>query len=293
MSFQITEAFVEQFRSGLTHRAQQMESRLRSRVTVDSGIVGTSASRDYVGTRRPAKRVNRHGDTVLRDTPHDRRWVDINVYDDADLIDDPDKVRTLTDPTNAYSVAMARGFGREIDVISVLGMLGITRTGVDGAGSSTSPTTVITEGSAHGSGGEVEFEDLVDMKRIFDSREQPEMRHWAVTAQQVEDLMLEDKVQSSDYNAVRVLASGMMNSYMGFDWIRVESPILPLNAAGTRRRTVVWVTEAVWLAFGADVTASIDRRPDKNNSTQVFYSADLGAARLDDNGVVEREYDEP
>lgn len=293
MSFQVTEAFVEMFRSGITHRAQQMESRLRSRVTVDTGIVGPSASRDFLGTRRPAKRTNRHGDTQLRDTPHDRRWVDINVYDDADLIDDPDKVRMLTDPTNPYSVAMARGAGREIDVITVAGALGITRTGVDGSSASNSPTTVLTEASVHGSGGEVTLPDLTDMKRLFDSREQPEMRHWAVTAQQVEDLMNIDQVRSSDYNVVRVLASGSLNSYMGFDWVRVEAPILPLNAAATRRRTVVWATEAVWLAFGADVTGSIDRRPDKNNSTQVFYSMDLGAARLDDLGVVEQEFDEP
>lgn len=285
MSFQVTEAFVEQFGDTITVRSQQMESRLRSCCEIESNIVGVSASRDFVGTRRPTRRTSRHGDTVLRDTPHDRRWVDLATYDDADLIDDPDKVRMLADPTNPYTKAMAAGFGREIDIIAMAGMLGTTRTGVDGSGTpSTAPTTIVTNASGHPTGG-MTLAKVITMKGLFDSREQPPERYWAITNEQEQDLLNIAEVTSADYNTVKLLVNGDINTYLGFAWKRVEEPIITRDSAGDDQITVAWVRQAVLLGFGYDIRSSIDRRPDKNNSTQIFYSIDLGACRLDDLGV--------
>ena len=280
MSQQITEAFVKQFRDGITLRAQQMESRLRGSVRNET-VSGTSASFDFIGSRSPAKRQSRHADTVLSDTPHDRRWVEMSVYDDADLIDKPDLVRTLTDPTNSYTKAMAAGFGRKIDEIVVNGMTGTTKTGVDGGGAVAAALTPIPSGAAIMS---VAF--MTDMKQLFDEREQPGDRHWVMTAKQFSDLLGvtgTNQMTSADYNTVRVLVQGEINSFMGFNWHRLEGPILPVDGS-LDRTTVAWVSDAAILAFGSDVQASMDRRPDKNNSLQIFYSADFGAARRDDNG---------
>ncbi len=42
MSFQVTEAFVQQFSTNFYHLSQQQTSRFESRVRVESGIVGDS-----------------------------------------------------------------------------------------------------------------------------------------------------------------------------------------------------------------------------------------------------------
>jgi len=283
----ITEAFVKQFRDGITLRAQQMESRLRGSVRTDT-VSGTSASFDFIGSRSPSKRQSRHADTVLSDTPHDRRWVEMSVYDDADLIDKPDLVRTLTDPTNSYTKAMAAGFGRKIDEVIVDGLIGVTKTGVDGGGT---PAPALTGVGASTSG--MNIAKMVAMKQLFDEREQPNNRQWVMTAQQYSDLLAagatagQNALTSADYNSVKVLVQGEINSFMGFQWHRLET--LPKGQNGGQaadRQTIAWVPDAGILAFGSDVQASMDRRPDKNNSLQIFYSADFGAARLDDNGVV-------
>jgi hypothetical protein len=285
MSQQITEAFVKQFRDGITLRAQQMESRLRGAVRTET-VSGTSASFDFIGSRTPAKRQSRHADTVLSDTPHDRRWVEMSVYDDADLIDKPDLVRTLTDPTNTYTKSMAAGFGRKIDQVIIAGATGTTKTGVDGAGTSTAPTQDKIEPNLDGTAaGIIGLGSMRVMKKLFDQAEQSPNRHWAMDAVAFDGLLQDDgKLTNADYNSVKVLVQGEVNSFMGFEWHRVESPIL--SGDGVDNFTVAWVPEAIVLAFGADVQASIDRRPDKNNSMQIFYSADFGAARLDDNGVI-------
>ncbi|HUW14934.1 MAG TPA: phage capsid protein [Anaerolineae bacterium] len=283
MSFQVTEAFVTQFRDGLTLRAQQFESRLRDWFRVESGINGTSASFDFVGSRTPTKRQSRHADTKLSDTPHDRRWVDLAVYDDADLIDKPDLVRTLTDPTNTYTKAMASGMGRKIDEVGLVGALGTTRTGVDGAGTQALPAAQIPTLAAA-----MSLTEMLIAKGLFDAAEQPETRYWAVTSDVVQDMLGMGTVQSIDTNVMKPLAEGGVTAFMGFMFRRVETPIIARTA--TEDRTVAWAEGAIALGIGADISASIDRRPDKNNSTQVFYSMDIGAARMDDQGVIEYQF---
>jgi len=288
VSFLITEAFVKSFRDGLTHRAQQMESRIRGLVRVESGISGTEESYDHVGKRRPTRRESRHADTNLSDTPHDRRWVELYVYDDADLIDKPDKVRTLTDPTNAYSQAIAQGFGRLIDEIVMDAAGDSAKTGVAGADSE-----ALGSDQKKAVGGEgMSLAKILWAKRTLDGAEEGDDRTWAVTARQVDDMLNIAEIKSSDYNVDKALAKGRLNSYAGFNWVRVESPILKLNA-GSDRITYAWCKESLLLGIGSDIESDIGIRRDKNNSTQVFYSCDLGAVRMSDTGVVQVICDEP
>ena len=288
MSFQITEAFVKSFRDGLTHRAQQMESRIRGLVRVETGITGTEESYDHVGKRRPTQRESRHADTNLSDTPHDRRWVELYVWDDADLIDKPDKVRTLTDPTNSYSQAMAQGFGRLIDEIIMDAAGDSAKTGVAGAGSEALPAAA--KQAVAGAG--MTLAKILWAKRTLDGAEEGDDRTWAVTARQVDDMPNIAEIKSSDYNTDKALAKGRMGSYAGFNWVRVESPILKLNASSDRI-TYAWCKNCLLFGVGSDVEADIGIRRDKNNSTQVFYSADFGAVRMSDTGVVQVICDEP
>lgn len=282
MSFEITKAFVKDFRDGITVRAQQFESRLRGRVRVESGIVGTEASFDHVGKRKPAKRKSRHADTILSDTPHDRRWVGIDVYDDADLIDKPDMVRTLTDPTNSYTRTMTAGYGRLFDEVVMDVAATAAKTGVDGAGTGTinSDHLIVVGGAG------LDLTKMLTTSRLLNKAEQGDDRHWAITSQQLTDLLGINQIISSDFNVVKALTNGLVDSFMGFSFVRVENPILKLDGSGDRK-TYAWTRDSLLLGFGSDIQGSIDRRPDKNNSTQIFYSADFGAVRMDDNGVVE------
>lgn len=286
MSSQITEAFVKDFRDGITLRAQQMESRIRPFVRNEGAISGTEASFDHVGKRRPTRRTSRHGDTVLSDTPHDRRWVTLAVFDDADLIDDPDKVRTLTDPTNSYSRTMAAGFGRLYDEIIMDAAGGTAKTGVDGTTTGSLDSTT-NSGSDTTNNGMVLLK-MTETKHSLASKEHSNDLHWAVTAKQIENMLNITELTSNDYAAVKALVQGEVDSFMGFMFHRVEDPILKLGGSDPTndRTTFAWARENLLIGFGRDTTADIGPRRDKNNSVQVFYSADFGAVRMDDGGVV-------
>lgn len=281
MSFQITEAFVKDFRDGFTLRAQQEMSRVRGAVRVEMGVKGTEASFDFVGKRNPTVRQNRHADTQLSDTPHDRRWVTLRVHDDADLIDKPDMVRTLTDPTNTYTASMAAGFGRKFDETVCDAMDAAAKSGVAGASTVAHPAT--SQIAAGGAG--MTIAKIRQALRLLHANEQPEPYYWVYTARQEDDMFGITEVVSSDFNKEKPFGNGSVRTFNGFTFIRVEDPILKINT-GVERKTFAFSSAAMLLAFGADIQASIDRRPDKNNSVQVFYSADFGAVRLDEGGVI-------
>ena len=88
MSSQITTAFVQQYSANVQMLSQQMGSRLRDAVRVES-IVGKNAFMDQIGVATAQLRTSRHADTPQLDTPHARRRLSLADYEYADLIDDP------------------------------------------------------------------------------------------------------------------------------------------------------------------------------------------------------------
>ena len=159
MSTQITTAFVRQWERGITHLAEQKESRLRSKVRMIRISDGDRAYIDQVGSVTATAATTRHGDTPLTDTPHSRRQITLTPYKHADLVDKSDQIRTLNDPTNAYSQAMAMAVNRQIDDIIIAAALGTAATGETGTGTQTANASTIA------AGGNIVLAELLNIKR--------------------------------------------------------------------------------------------------------------------------------
>jgi hypothetical protein len=80
MSIQITTAFVQQYKDNVYHLTQQRGSKLRQGVRVES-VMGKSSFYDQMGPTAARKRTSRHADTPRMDTPHNRRRVTLDDYD--------------------------------------------------------------------------------------------------------------------------------------------------------------------------------------------------------------------
>jgi hypothetical protein len=91
------------------------------------------------------------------------------------------------------------------------------------------------------------------------------------------------EVTSSDFNTVKALAQGDINSFMGFNFCVSNR----LAIATSKRKCIAYVQDGVALAVGKDSTARIDERSDKGYATQVYYSAAFGATRMEEAKVVE------
>ena len=281
MSVQITTAFVNQFSSNIQMLSQQMGSLLRNAVDVET-VNGEKAFFDQVGSAAAVLRTTRHADTPLIDTPHSRRMVTMSDYEYADLIDDQDKVRMLIDPTSTYSRAAAAAMGRAMDDVIITAALGTANTGKEGATSTALPST---QKVAHGSAG-LTIAKLLSAKEILDANSvDPSItRHIVVSPKQISDLLNNTTVTSSDFNTVKALAQGELNTFVGFNFIVSNR----LNTdSNSDRQVIAFASDGIKLAVGKEPSARIDERADKSYATQVYYCQSVGATRMEEEKVVE------
>ena len=280
MSTQITTAFVNQFSQNIQLLSQQMGSLLRNSVRQET-VTGEKAFFEQIGSAVAQKRASRHASTPIMDTPHARRMVTMSDYEYADLVDDQDKIRMLISPESTYGKAEAAAIGRAMDdeIIDALG--GTAKTGVSGGTSTALPSG---QKIAHGSAG-LTIAKLISAKKIMDQNSvDPSIeRYIVVSPEQIEDLLNTTSVTSSDFNSVKALVNGTVDSFMGFRFITSNR----LKDDGTSRLCYAYAREGVVMALGKDVTAKIDPRPDKSYSTQIYYCSTFGASRMQEEMVVE------
>ena len=280
MSTQITTAFVNQFSQNIQLLSQQMGSLLRNSVRQET-VTGEKAFFEQIGSAVAQKRASRHASTPIMDTPHARRMVTMSDYEYADLVDDQDKIRLLISPESTYGKAAAAAIGRAMDdeIISALG--GTAKTGVSGGTSTALPSG---QKIVHGSAG-LTIAKLISAKKIMDQNSvDPSIeRYIVVSPEQIEDLLNTTSVTSADFNSVKALVNGTVDSFMGFKFITSNR----LKDDGTSRLCYAYAREGVVMALGKDVTAKIDPRPDKSYSTQIYYCSTFGASRMQEEMVVE------
>ena len=284
MSTQITTAFVEQYKNNVTHLAQQKGSRLRDTVRFTS-VTGKSHYYDRIGAVAASIRSSRHADTPQVNTPHSRRKVSLVDYDWADLIDQEDKVKMLISPTSEYAMAGANAMGRAMDDVIIAAATGNAFGGVGGSSTIALPSTqTITVGS--GDAGKMTLAKLLTAKEMLDSSDvdPSEARYLVCSAAQITDLLGTTEVTSSDYNSVRALASGQIDTFLGFKFVRTQRLT---TSSGTTRHCLAYTESGLGLAVGADIATRISERDDKNYATQVFLSMVIGATRIEDEKVVE------
>ncbi len=281
MSVNVTTSFVEQYSANVQMLSQQMGSKLRGAVDVES-IKGKQSFFEQIGKTTAQLRTSRHGSTPQIDMPHSRRALTTATYEWADLIDDADKIRMLIDPTSSYAKAAAAAMGRAMDSVIISAAIGTAKTGVSGGTSTALPST---QKVVHGSAG-LTVAKLLSAKKILDENDvDPSVKRYCVVSpEQIEDLLNLTEVKSSDFNTVKALAQGDINSFLGFEFI--TSNLLTADATPSRQ-VIAFAADGIKLGIGKDVTAKISERDDKSYSTQVYYCMDLGATRMEEEKVVE------
>ena len=283
MSVQITTAFVEQYKSNVFHLAQQKGSRLRDAVRTET-VVGKAHFFERIGSTAALKRTSRHSDTPRVDTPHSRRKVTMDDYDWADLIDNEDKVRMLISPSSEYAQAGAWAMGRAMDDAIIDAASGNAFGGVAGGTTVALPSA---QKIVHGSAG-LSVTKLIEAKEILDANsvDPEEPRYCVVTSKQLSDLLAITQITSADFNSVKALVQGDIDTFLGFNFIRTER--LDTNSS-SNRLVLAFAQSGIGLAVGQDIQTRISERADKNYATQVFLSMTIGATRIEDEKVVEIE----
>ena len=280
MSTNITTAFVQQYSANIQMLSQQMGSLLRDKVRQES-VVGKQAFFDQVGSVTAQLKTSRHSDTPQIDTPHSRRRVALADYEFADLIDQQDKVRLLIDPTSSYAQAAAMAMGRAMDDVIIAAATGTASTGETGSGSESAQTAIAASvGSTTG----LNIPKLGKAKEKFDlaSVDPSIPRHIVVSPEQINNLLNVTEVTSSDFNTVKALVQGEIDTFLGFKFTVSNR----LAKSGNDRTCIAFAQDGITLGIGKDVSARIDERADKSYATQVYYCMSIGATRMEQAKVI-------
>ena len=288
--FNITAAFVKQFNAAVEILSQQKGSKLRNIVRVKTGIVGEDTYIDQIGKTAAVKRTTRHADTPIVNTEFMRRKISMVDYDWADLIDKADKLKMLADPTSEYVLNASYALGRAMDDEIISKAFATSLTGKEG-GTSETWASVANEVAVGASN--LTINKLLDAKKLLDDAnvDPDEPRFIAVCSSQLIALLKTTEVKSADYNTVKALVKGDLDTFVGFKFILISTSLLDTDSDGYRR-VIAWAKNGLGLAIGKDIVTDISVRNDKNLSTQVYATISIGSTRVDPDKVIEIKCDE-
>ena len=309
MSFEITDAFVEQYRNAILLLSQQKMARLRASCQEET-VVGRTFYGERIGATAGADIVERHGDTPLVSTPHSRRRGSMVDWDISDLIDEMDKAKMLIDPTSTYVQNFIAAANRRVDK-HIYDALGGTAAAGQSGGTTInnydagecrmirSDGVVETAGSDNTAATEtgLTIAKLLTCKQLLDEGDiDPERQRYFVTNPfNLNQLLNATEVKSADYNTVKALAQGQVDTFMGFKFLMLQNYVdatkghlqNTTNEAGLAVDCYAWAQGAIKLGVGKDVATRVDIRTDKRMAVQPYCRMSFGAVRVEGPAVVE------
>jgi hypothetical protein len=208
----------------------------------------------------------------------------------------------LAEPTSPYAQAQAMALGREMDDRIITEVLGTAYAGQSGGTSVTfaddslsingdgTSTTLGTAATPDGSGaeGDISLAKMLLMMQIFNQADvDPDIpKHWMVNPKSMMDMLNLTEPKSADYNTIKVLMQGKIETWMGFSWFW-SNRVTKDGTDSTTYRSIAWAQDGIILGTSEGVTSRISERDDKNYTRQVYSEMSIGALRLDGDKVHE------
>ena len=295
MSNQITEAFRQQFADNFMHVAQQTESVLERAVTVVPNIQGASKSINRLGKRTAQRRTTRHGDTPINEQAHSTRYIDLYDWEDGDMIDDLDLVRTLIDPKSDYVRGMISGLNRAKDAVIIAALGAAARSGASTTASMAAANRELTNAVLNKA-------KLIAAREYFRANECDEETgeelYMAIGSSALGDLLTDSTLSTAEYNTIADWHAGNIKTgkVMGFNLIHTNLVPACTTTTGpggtgvypaTGKCVYALAKSGVALGIGKDKTITVGVDPGKSFNTRVYAKMALGAVRIEEEKVYE------
>lgn len=269
--------------------AQEKYSKLMSLVYQKDNITGKNFYQDQIGKWSMQTKGGRNVQTPNNDPNLGRRMGSLVDYHDNRMLDRGDELRTISDPRSAYTIAGASALGRQIDTVIANKILATANYGETGSSTITLGTTSIAahvnpSGAATGTPATLTFARVRSAKRVLDLESvEMEDRYAVVNPSGLDQILNTTQATSSDYNAVKALVRGELDTWMGFKWVMSNN----LSTSGTLTSCFFMQRYALCLAMGSQPIVRTDERADLSYSWQVYYELNIGAVRLEEARVVQ------
>lgn len=285
MSKFLSNAAVQDFDAEVKHEYQGTKT-LRECVTVRTGVVGDAYKFTRMG-KGLANQKATQADVTPMDITHARQTANLENWNAPEYTDIFDQAEVNFDEKAELAKTIAMAIGRREDQLIIDAMNAVTfastndgnpDTGrlIDVSASSNFSLDTMRQASAHLNDIEADTMD----------------RHIALRANALEQLLKDTEVTSSDYNTVKALVNGELDTYMGFK-IKVIGSRQEGGLPGVvnDRVAFAWHKSAIGLAIGIDMKTTIDWVAQKTSwlANGMFKA---GAVAREPQGIVKIQYDE-
>ena len=273
--------YAKQYGTMVSMLAQQEGSRLRNSVTVKSGVVGEETYMDQIAAFEMLSRGSRLAATDPTLADYSRRRIALEDFYQAKAIDKLDDIRTLADPTSSIMRSGIAGAGRKLDDLIIAAANGTAYTGKVGGTSTALPGTQIVVAGGTG----LTLTKWLSALEILNKNDvdPSDEKYIVIGSQQLTNLLNTTEIKSSDYNSIKALVQGQVDSFLGCTVIRSER----LTKVSTTRQVLMYTKSGIGLAVGRDVISRIDELPTNHYAKQLYFCMAMGASRLEETKVVE------
>lgn len=269
MVMQASELFVDSFDADVKLAYQGVKS-LRESVRVKTGVIGSTHRFPKAGAG-VATQHNRGNDVTAMNAGRSKVTATLEDWDAFDYEELMDINKLNFDDRKIIAENTIKAIGRREDqlIIDALATNGYT----DKVGDGTAAMSV----------------DLLrQAKQKLDyNNVDGEDRTVIHSAKQLEQLLSETETTSSDYNVVKALVNGELNTFLGFKFIMIGNRAeggLPVPATD-QQYAFAYHKQAVGLAIGKDMHTMVDWVPVKT-SWQIGAVYSAGAVAIDSEGIV-------
>ena len=289
MAASIDQAFVYEFSNSVWHNGQQKESRAMPCVSLKYGTADrfhwetlTNAEMTAKGSRLLA--------TALTTVTHAKRYAAMSTFYWSEALDHNDAAKILIDPRSEYAKAGAMAWGRRIDDTILTAATAAAGTGLGGSSTTALPAgqQIGGTGGATGAGQKLTVGGLRKAKQLMDEAEVDEERYLFLSAKFLQDLLAVTEVVSSDYNTVKALVQGEVDTFLGFKFIRTERIV---TNTGNRKWVIAAAKGSIGLGIAQGDMVRVAEDPAASFALRVYLERTLGAVRVEDKGVVALDCD--
>jgi hypothetical protein len=274
MSVSISNAFVTLFDAEVK-QAYQADAVLRNTVRLRTGVTASTHKFPKIGSGVAQVRVPQTDVTPLNVT-YSQATVTLEDWIAAEYSDIFNQAKVNFDERSELVQVVSKAIGRRADQL-VLNAL------------TNSSTSLTVSNDIGGTDSNLNVAKLREAQRLMNAGNVPmEDRYLVIHASNLSNLLSETAVTSSDFNTVKALVQGELDTFLGFKFITLGDRSeggLTGGGSGADRTVYAYHKNAVGMAEGMGVRSEINYIPEKT-SWLVASMFSAGAVAIDAGGIV-------
>ena len=278
MAINLSTAFVTLFDAEVK-QAYQGQAQLRPAVRVRSGVEGSTYKFPKIGKGVAQVRIPQTDVTPLNVT-YGSVTATLSDYIAAEYSDIFMQAKVNFDERAELVKVVSGAIGRRQDQLILDALVA-------------SSTALTVASSVGGANTNMNLDKLLAAKKALDAKNVPmDNRHIFIHANNLAGMLGETKVTSSDFNSVKALVNGELNTFLGFNFHTIgdrDEGGLPLSSGD--RKVYAFHRDAIGMAEGIAPKTEINYIPEKT-SFLVSSMFSAGAVAIDAEGIVEITCDE-